>query len=513
MNKNTILDYLDQTAQGYPERPALSGESLTLSFSELRERARIIASLLIKKGYSRQSVAILMDKHPDTVCAFFGALYAGCFYICIDPAFPDARIRAIAERSRARVVICNEKSLPRSALLYGRAEIICLEEILGGTADEGALELARGKIIDTDPAYIVFTSGSTGEPKGVSASHRALLDYAEALCSSLPFDKDTVFGNQAPLYYDAPLKELLPAVCLGASVVFIPHGLFSFPAALLEFIRERGINTLCWAASALAVVSSLGALEKSDLSQLRLVCFGSESFPVGEYKKWREACPNASLVNLYGPTEATGMSTYFICDRPLADDEPIPIGKPFPNTEILLVNEKGERCGVDEEGEIYIRGSCLALGYYGEPEANAASFVQNPLNRAYPERVYRTGDIARYNDRGELVYIGRRDRQIKIMGRRIEPCEIERAAAECKGILLCSVCADRERGYIALFYTGEVEERALWRFLSCRLPRFMLPRRCIRLERMPQKENGKLDRARLEYLLQTERTEDKYEKA
>ena len=512
MNKNTILDYLDETAREYPERPALSGESLTLTFSEFRKRAKIIASLLIEKGYSRQSVAILMDKHPDTVCAFFGALYSGCFYVCIDPSFPDTRIRAIAERARARVVICNKKSLPRASLLYGRAEIICLDEIPDRYIDEGALEAARTKIIDTDPAYIVFTSGSTGEPKGVCASHRALLDYAEALCRTLPFDSKTVFGNQAPLYYDAPLKELLPTVCLGGCTVFIPHGLFAFPAALLDYIRERGINTLCWAASALSVVSSLGALEKSDMSSLRLVCFGSEVFPVREYKKWRAACPSASFVNLYGPTEATGMSSYFVCDRPLDDGEPIPIGKPFPNTEILLINDGGEQCLEGEEGEIYIRGSCVALGYYGEGEATAAAFVQNPLNRSYPERVYRTGDIAKYNRRGELIYLGRRDRQIKIMGRRIEPIEIERAASECEGVLLCSLCYDSGRGIITLFYTGDADEIRLHGDLAERLPRFMLPRRCIHLDVMPQKENGKLDRARLESLLRIEKTEKQYEK-
>ena len=152
--------------------------------------------------------------------------------------------------------------------------MICLDEIFGEHPSEILLNSARARIIDTDPAYIVFTSGSTGEPKGVCTSHRALLDYAPSLCATLGFDADTVFGNQAPLYYDAPLKELLPVLCLGASLVFIPQDLFKFPSALCEFIREKGINTLCWAASALAVVSSLGALERADMSHLRLVCFG-----------------------------------------------------------------------------------------------------------------------------------------------------------------------------------------------------------------------------------------------
>jgi acyl-coenzyme A synthetase/AMP-(fatty) acid ligase len=378
--------------------------------------------------------------------------------------------------------------------------------------DEIALAEARARIIDTDPAYIVFTSGSTGEPKGVCASHKALLDYAVALCSTLPFDDSTVFGNQAPLYYDAPLKELLPMVCLGASIVFIPRELFMFPAMLCKFTREKGINTLCWAASAFSMISSLGALEVSDMSHIRLVCHGSEPFPIKEFKKWRAACPCATFVNLYGPTEATGMSCYYFSPLKVDGDEPIPIGKPFPNTEILLINDRGDECRGGELGEIYIRGSCVALGYFADLRATASAFVQNPLNSLYPETVYRTGDLAKYNSRGELVYLGRRDRQIKIMGRRIEPLEIERAACECRGVMLSALCYAPEGNIMELFYTGSATEAELERHLCKILPKFMLPRRCVRLDRMPQKENGKLDRAALENLMKQEK-EERREKA
>jgi acyl-CoA synthetase (AMP-forming)/AMP-acid ligase II len=157
----------------------------------------------------------------------------------------------------------------------------------------------------------------------------------------LPFSHSTVFGNQAPLHYDAPMKEILPCILRGASMIFIPRELFLFPVKLLEYICEHRINTLCWAASAFAVVSSLGALDEVDMSHLRLICHGSESFPRGEYDKWRAACPCAAFVNLYGPTEATGMSAYWIADRELEAGESIPIGRAFPNTEIFLIDEKG----------------------------------------------------------------------------------------------------------------------------------------------------------------------------
>ena len=510
--KNSILDHLDDTAIRFHDKIALSGDKYALTFLELWQRARKIASRILSKDDRRRCIAVLMDKHPDTVCAIFGALYSGCFYLCIDPSLPDARIRAIADKARVGAVIFKEKDRHRAEILYGRAEMICFEDAIRTSLSEDKLKRARDRTIDTDPAYIVFTSGSTGEPKGVCASHRALLDYAEALCSTLPFDENTVFGNQAPLYYDAPLKELLPVVCLGASLVFIPKELFMFPTALCKYTRERGINTLCWAASAFSVISSLGAIETSDMSHIRLVCFGSEVFPIKEYKKWRAACHDATFINLYGPTEATGMSCYYVVDRDFDTSAPIPIGKPFPNTEILLVDERGSECRGDEIGEIYIRGSCVALGYFADPRATAAAFVQNPLNSLYPETVYRTGDLAKYNEKGELIYLGRRDRQLKIMGRRIEPSEIESAACACRGVGMSTLCFDSERGTMHLFYTGDIEEREIMHKLSLKLPRYMMPKRCVRLERMPQKENGKLDRSYFEALMSA-KEEDRREKA
>ncbi len=507
MQKRNILEYLEAAVRRFPDKCAISSPELSLSFSDIEKKARAIGSHLIKSGYQRMAVAVLMDKHPDTVCAFFGALYAGCFYVCIDSDMPDSRMLEIVDSSRASVVIFQEKNRKRAARLSGRAEIICFDDIKNGEIDMQALDKVRDRAIDTDPAYIVFTSGSSGMPHGVCASHRSVIDYAEALCSVLPFNKDTVFGNQAPLYYDAPLKELLPMLALGASVVLIPRELFMFPLKLCEFIKEQGINTLCWAASALTLVSSLGALEQSDMSQLTAVCFGSEVFPSNELKKWRSACPNATFINLYGPTEATGMSCYHILDGEHMPCEPIPIGRPFPNTEILLITDDEKRAEGGDIGEIYIRGGGVTLGYFGDRESTEASYVQNPLNKNYPETVYKTGDMARYNEHGELIYLGRRDRQIKIRGRRIEPYEIEAAACSCRGISAAAVIFDRERASLILFYVGESDERMLGRLLSLILPRYMLPSVYIRLERMPQLENGKLDRSRLCEMLDEKKQE------
>ncbi len=504
MNKTNILEFLEETVKRYPDKIALTDGDDPVTFKELTRRAMSIGSALIKKGFYRQAVAVLADKHPDTVCAFLGALYAGCFYFCIDPELPRLRMVSLSEKARAEVVIARDKYIDRAHVLSGRAEILSLEELCNYPTDMSALRSVREKHIDKELAYIVFTSGSSGEPKGVCATHRSVIDYCDALCGSLGFDHNTVFGNQAPLYYDAPLKELLPTLALGACTLLIPKERFMFPIRLCEFIRSNGVNTLCWAASALAMISSLGALKRVDMSGLGTVCFGSEVFPRNEYEKWRAACPNARFINLYGPTEATGMSAYWIADRELRGDEPIPIGKPFKNTEIMLIGEDGKRVADGEVGEIYIRGACVASGYYGEQETTESAFVQDPTNALCRDTVYRTGDMAKMNERGELVYLGRRDRQIKLAGRRIEPYEIESAACECEGVSLSALIFDSEALRMTLYYVGEIGERELRRFLSRRLPFFMLPRLIVKLESMPQLPNGKLDRNRIKKAISAE---------
>lgn len=498
MNKRSILEYLEESARLFPDKDAFIGEGCALSFSEIYECARAIGTCLVSKGLNRCAVALVMGREPETVSAIFGLMMAGCFYVCIDKDMPEARKIAIMEKSRACAVIVKQGEIEHARVLSGRAEVLTYEEASAARVDAEALSEVAERMIDTDLAYITFTSGSSGEPKGVSTSHRALLDYAEALCSSLPFSHGTVFGNQAPLYYDAPMKEILPTVMLGASTVFVPSELFLFPVRLLEYICQKGINTLCWAASAFSTVSSLGALDKVDVSHLRLICHGSESFPRREYDKWRRSCPNTVFVNLYGPTEATGMSAYWIADRELEMGESIPIGRAFPNTEIFLIDEKGNE---SDCGEIYIRGGCLSSGYFNDEDATESVFVRDPRNKYLCERVYRTGDAARINERGELVYLGRLDRQIKLMGRRIEPAEIEQSAEECSFVSVARCVFDGERGRIILGYVGQCEERVLFSHLKNRLPSFMLPRRVCRLASVPRLPNGKTDRRELESIL------------
>ena len=490
--QTNILEYLEYTAQRVPDKLAFSDGKDGMSFGALWDSARSIGSYLLSLGHTRKGVAVLMDKHPTQIAAFFGVLYAGCFYTAPDASMPRGRLAMIIDAVQPCLVICDKKNMAQAYTLG--LPVVLYDDVCAFAHDAPALARVRENHIDTDTAYIVFTSGSTGIPKGVAACHRSVIDYTETLCQAVGFSQSTVFGNQTPLYFDAPLKEIMPTIKYGATTYLIPKQLFMFPVKLCDYLNEHKINTVCWVVSALTMISSLGVLEKNPPLYLETVCFGSEVFPKTQYKLWRDALPGARFFNLYGPTEATGMSCYWKADRELAEDEPIPVGRPFRNTRIMLIGEQGTEAAKGEVGEIYISGTCVTQGYYNNPEKTAEAFVQNPLQSAYPEIVYRTGDLGRYNEHGELVFVSRKDSQIKHMGHRIELGEIESAAATVQGVHRVCCVYPAEQKKIVMYYIGEIEPAALSKELRGLLPRYMLPAVAHKLDTMPLTDNGKLNR-------------------
>lgn len=496
--QNNVLDYLDRIVQEKPDKTAYSDGAVSLSFREVYGMSRSIGSFLLERAIYKKPVAVFMKKSPMEVAAFFGVVAGGDFYVPIDEEMPAGRIRLILENVQPPLVICDRDTL-QTALGFGLEEgrLALFEDIVLTMAWDEALGQVREKAIDTDPVYIVFTSGSTGIPKGVAACHRSVIDYIERLSEVLDFDGDTVFGNQSPLYFDACLKELYPTLKFGATTYLIPRELFSVPVRLVEYLNTYGVNTICWVVSALTMVSAFGTFDTVLPKYLRTIAFGSEVFPIKQLNIWRKALPNASFTNLYGPTEGTGMCCYYRVEREFGEEETIPIGRPFPNREILLLTPSGKAAGPGEEGEICIRGTALTLGYYNDPVRTAEVFVQNPLNRAYPELIYKTGDIGRYNEAGELLFVSRRDYQIKHMGHRIELGEIEANVNLVPGVRMAACIYDGKKSRIILYYVGDLPEKELAAALKNSLPRYMLPGRTIRLERLAFTANGKIDRGAL----------------
>lgn len=492
-----VLDYLTDAVARVPEKMAYSDGTEELTFREVYEQSRAVGTFLHNRGVYKKPVVIFMDKRPKTIAAFYGVIFGGDYYVPIDVEMPEGRIKLILENVKAPVMICDADRVETAQQFGFAGEIVTYDEICATKTDEAALAGIYAQAIDTDPIYIVFTSGSTGIPKGVTACHRSVIDYIEHLSLALGFDEDTVFGNQAPLYMDACLREMFSTLKFGAAAYLIPKELFMFPIKLVEFMNEHQINTICWVVSALTMISAFGTFKTVVPKYLRLIAFVSEVFPVKQFNLWKEVLPDAKYVNLYGPTEGTGVCCYYVVDREFEPGDVIPIGRPFKNTDIILLDEKNERVKPGESGEICIRGTSLTLGYYNDPEKTAEAFVLNPLNPFYPELIYRTGDIGRFNERGELEFISRRDYQIKHMGHRIELGEIEVNVNMLDGIEMSGCIYDKSKNKIVLYYTGTPDEKQLAAKLKEKLPRYMVPNRIIRLEHMPLTSNGKIDRVTL----------------
>ena len=493
MQRN-ILEYLEHTVRREPERIAFSSEEGSLTFREVYAQARSIGTRMIRDGNYKQPVVVFMKKHPKTITAFLGIIYSGCFYVPLDADMPRFRMELILQNLHPAACICDDTTFSFAKELHNIGKLYIYDEIAAGDMDDAALQGVRDRQIDTDPIYIVFTSGSTGIPKGVVGCHRAVIDYIENLCGVLKFDEDTVFGNQTPLYFDACLKEIIPTLKYGATTHLIPRKLFLLPVKLVEYLNEKKINTLCWVVSALTYISSFKTFDTVIPRHIKTIAFASEVFPIRQLNIWRNALPNTRFINLYGPTETTGICCYYEVEREFGEDEVLPVGRPFPNTEVILLDENNRVSAPGEQGEICIRGTRLTHGYFLNPEKTAEAFVQNPLNPHYPELIYRTGDIGTYNARGELIFLSRKDNQIKHMGHRIELGEIEAAANTYEAISGACCVFDSDRRKMLLYYVGKISEGMLKTYLKSKLPRYMLPHRVHRLDIMPLTPNGKIDR-------------------
>lgn len=496
MQRN-VLEYLEHTVTRLPQKLAYANDTIGYTFEEVYQQARAIGSFLSEMGHAKEPIVVFMGKHPKTIITFYGVIYSSNYYVPIDEEMPRHRIELIFQSLNPKAVICDNETEKLVETFDFHGKLYNYEKIIQTPVNDELLSNIRDHQIDTDPIYIVFTSGSTGIPKGVVACHRSVIDYIESLSEVLRFGEDTVFGNQTPLYVDACLKELYPTLKFGATTYLIPKNLFMFPLQLVEFLNEHKINTVCWVVSALTMISAFGALQKEIPRYLHTIAFGSEVFPIKQFNLWRDALPEARFINLYGPTEATGMSCYFEVNREFALDEMIPVGRPFKNTEILLLNDKRQLVKPGETGEICIRGTSLTLGYYKNFEKTREVFIQNPLNDAYPELIYCTGDLGKYNEHGELVFVSRKDNQIKHMGHRIELGEIEIVTNMMDQMKSACCIFDHDKKKIVLYYVADLTPAQVATYLKEKLPRYMIPNVIEALEEMPLTSNGKINRVLL----------------
>lgn len=497
-----VLEYLAATLRTRPTATAVIDGLVRYSFAEIAELARRCAWLIGQLTESRnRPVAVYLPKSVWTVVADLGILYSGNIYANLDTKTPATRQKRILDNVDP-VIVITDSPLRNAVIALGveTSRILCVDEV-AHTQSVPADYSPSGyrSCIDTDPMCLINTSGSTGVPKSVVMHHRSVIDFIDWVTSRFAFDENTIIGSLSPFYFDIYTLELYVAMARGCTLVIIPESLAAFPVKLVEFLALHHVTFIFWVPTIMVNMANMDVLYTADLSRLSMVFFAGEVFPTRHLNHWRKQLPACQFVNLYGPIEITVDCTYFVVDREMRDDEPLPIGFPCRNTDVLVLNEDNQPCAVNEPGELCIRGTSLALGYWNNPEQTSRAFVQNPLNSHYPELIYRTGDIVLRNENGELMFRGRRDFQIKHLGYRIELAEIELACSSIASIRNVCVLYDAEKKEIALFYEAppEVTPAAIRGQVMMTLPKYMIPTAFHRLDEMPRNPNGKIDRLAL----------------
>ena len=554
-----VLEWLEATVEKYPDKPAFSDTECSITFAQVYEIARNTGAYLIEQlGVDRTPVAVFAGRKMVTPAYFLGVVYAGRPYAPIDASLPDKRIEKILENLCPRAIVADRESLEHVESIvdelakaegFEKPQIFVAEDIsrfewivgadgnckisesTGGAVpgceeetddiaaenekdtdggvvavrveetDDNSLEMlaaVRRQMSMTDPLYIIYTSGSTGNPKGVMTSHLSLMTYINAYCDVMHIEGDDVLGNQSPLDYIAAIRDIYLPLKTGCSTAIIPKEYFMEPNALFDYMNEKKVSSVGWSVSAFTILTSLGAFEEVGLKSLRKICFSGSVMPCRVLRKWQENLPEAHFVNQYGPTEATASCTYYIVDHTVEEDEVLPIGQAYDNYRVFLIDEHGNEPAVGEQGEICVCGPILALGYYNDWKRTEAAFTLNPINKAYPERMYRTGDYGRLDEDGILHFCGRMDRQIKHMGHRVELDEVEHAANVVEGVAESCVIYNKAKEVLILFYTGDCDRRSLALALRDELPGFMVPRKIKKLDQLPKLPNGKYDMKKLE---------------
>ena len=492
-----ILEYLETSTQRFPEKTVFADQDNSITYNALTRYAKNIGTKILDETQkaSRKPIVVFVDRNIESLVLFMGVAYSGNFYVPIDKQMPKIRIELILDTLKPIATIVRASELEFAQNIAPELLTLIYEECITYPADEVILKKIIRTAIDTDPLYATFTSGSTGIPKGVITCQRSVIDMTEALIDTFSFDESSIFGNQNPFYFDASIKDIYSTLKAGGTMYIIPKSCFTFIGTLVDFMLEHKINAILWSAAAIAMVANTHAFEDKKPKHIKYVMFSGEVMHNKVLNYWRLALPETMFVNLYGPTEITSVCTYYIIDRPYDDDVVLPIGIPFRNTEILILNEQKELVKGNEPGEICVRGCCLAMGYYNNLKVTKEAFIQNPLNPSFPEVIYRTGDLAHYNESGQIMFMSRKDNQVKHMGQRVELGEIE-IVINAMDEIDTSICFyDHDKQKIVLVYEGmNVDKKYILNGIKDCFPKYMFPNIIINLERMPYNLNGKIDR-------------------
>lgn len=495
-----------KTVQNNPQKVSVYDGDVSLTFAQLHERERRIAESIhiAIGGKSKTPVGVFLPKCVDSIAADIGIIHTGNFYMNLDVKYPEERLGNIFKIVQPSCVVTSSKYKLVLEKIDSALPLIVVDELENNDVSVSIskkLDAVLAGMIDTDLLCIINTSGSTGTPKGVALTHRGFFDYVHCTSETWSLADDEIIGSMAPIGFDHFSFELCMLMAKSATLIVIPDQFNMFPVKILNLMNEHKATFIFWVPTIMVNIANMGLLEKIPMPTLKHIWFAGEVFPTNKFNVWYRAfSKNVQFVNLYGPCEITVDCTWYECTHEMDESKPIPIGHSCRNMNVIILNENNQLVGKNEEGEICVRGTGLAMGYYNNPEKTAAAFVQNPLNSSYPELIYRTGDVGLVNDDGEIIFKGRRDTLIKHSGYRIELSEIEHIIMnKLKLVKNCCVVYNFSAKEITLIYENdtELDIASLRRQISAELPKYMIPTAYVYMKELPRGGTGKIDRALL----------------
>ncbi len=510
MTPYLLHHWLQFSAARFPDRIAVTSQGRSLTYAQLDSLSNRLAHGLRRQGVvNGDRVGIDLEKSIEAVVAIFGILKSGGCYVPLDPRAPVKRLGYVVGDCRMRALVTTPERLarlipalesaPEARILFTATNADVVLSWQGMESDADASPTDPG-LLEQDLAYILYTSGSTGQPKGVMLSHRAALTFVNWALDYFKLQPEDVLANHAPLHFDLSIFDIFAAIAAGAGVALVPASASVFPRGLADWIESNGISVWYSVPSILTQLALNGALERHAFARLRLVLFAGEVFPTRHLRHLRGLWARPRFFNLYGPTESNVCTVFEVREAP-AGDATIPIGSACANTEVFAISDRGAEVATDEEGELYVRGPSLMDGYWGLAEQTARNLLPDPRRPERAGRVYRTGDIVRRDAAGAWHFVGRRDLQVKSRGYRIELGDIEATLHNHPGIAEAAVVAVPHaefgsilHGIIAPRPGQDLNRAEVGSWCAAYLPAYMVPAEIEIRESLPKTSNGKVDR-------------------